>query len=317
VAVGSSGTITNVAEMIRARHGKEPSARANANLSIEGGDLGKVVKALLKARTAKERLKVPGLEPKRADIILGGVMLLEQLFAVLEIETMMVSDFALREGVLLDALERTRSSSRQHLRDLRQRSVRHLAEICPEEVGHAEHSTALALQIFDASRDLHGLDDDHREILEAGGLLCNVGLFISHSGHHKHSYYVIRNSERLTGFTDHEVELIAQVARYHRKSAPKPDHPEFAGLRPADQKVVRTLAGILRVAVALDRTSSAVVRSVSCERQANRITLVLDTEGADASAELYTAESRKSLLEQAFGTTVKFSLVSAPQAKGA
>jgi exopolyphosphatase/guanosine-5'-triphosphate,3'-diphosphate pyrophosphatase len=318
VAVGSSGTIINVAEMTRARQGKEPSAPASANLSITAGELGKVVKALLKARTAKERVKVPGLDPKRADIILGGVILLEQLFSVLEIDTMLVSDFALREGVLLDALERTRSSSRQHLRDLRQRSVRHLAEICPEEVGHAEHSTGLAMQIFDATGDLHGLDEDPREMLEAGGLLCNVGLFISHAGHHKHSYYVIRNSERLTGFTDHEVELIAQVARYHRKSAPKPSHTEFARLRSSDQDIVRTLAGILRVAVALDRTGTGVVRSVSCERRANRITLVLETDGADASAELYTAETRKSLLEQALGVSVKLTVAgSEPQAKGA
>ncbi|MDQ4132434.1 MAG: Ppx/GppA family phosphatase [Actinomycetota bacterium] len=318
VAVGSSGTIMSVAEMIRARQGKQPSAPASSSPSIAAGDLARVVKALLKARTVKERLKVPGLESKRADIILGGAILLEQLFAELEIDTMLVSDYALREGVLLDALERTRSSSRQHLRDLRRRSVRLLAEIVPDELGHAQHATGLALQLFDATQVLHGLDDDQREILEAAGLLCNVGLFISHAGHHKHSYYVIRNSERLTGFTDHEVELIAQVARYHRKSAPKPSHPEFANLRPADQEVVRTLAAMLRVAVALDRTGSGVVRSVTCKRGSKSLTLLLHTEGADASAEVYTAEARKGLLEQVLGLPLKITVVNqAPQAKGA
>ncbi len=81
-----------------------------------------------------------------------------------------------------------------------------------------------------------------------------------------HSYYVIRNSERLTGFTDHEVELIAQIARYHRKSDPKPSHVAFDHLRADDQRTVCTLAGILRVAAALDRTYAGVVRSVSCTR---------------------------------------------------
>ena len=101
----------------------------------------------------------------------------------------------------------------------------------------------LALEIFDATAARHGLGDDSREVLEAAALLANVGLFVSHAGHHKHSYYVIRNSEMLTGFTDREIELIAQVARYHRKSAPRKKHPEFAALGPDDQQRVRVLAG--------------------------------------------------------------------------
>ena len=116
--------------------------------------------------------------------------------------------------------------------------------------------------LFDQLAPWHGLDDRHRELLEAAALLANVGLFISHSGHHKHSYYVIRNSEHLTGFTDGEVELIAQVARYHRKSAPRRKHAEFAALGRDDQHRVRVLAGLLRVAVGLDRNHGAHVASV-------------------------------------------------------
>ena len=112
--------------------------------------------------------------------------------------------------------------------------------------------------------DLHGLDGELREFLEAAALLANVGLVISHDRHHLHSYYVIRNAEQLTGFTEREVELIAQVARYHRKSAPKAKHAAFAALAPDDQRVVQVLAGILRIAVALDRTHGHVVDDVSC-----------------------------------------------------
>ena len=145
---------------------------------------------------------------------------------------MTFSDYALREGVLLDTMQRTRGGSLHHLRDVSRRSVRDVAELFDEEPEHSAHVARLALELFDATSTLHGLDEGCREYLEAAALLANVGLFISHSQHHLHSYYVIRNSERLTGFTDAEIEIIAQIARYHRKSAPKPSHAEFAALRP-------------------------------------------------------------------------------------
>ena len=305
VAVGSSGTILNIAEMVQAQRGGDP-VRTLSNFEFTAEELAEVVKALTKMRTVKERVKVAGLDPKRADIILGGAILLEQVFAELRIERMTVSDFALREGVLLDALQRTRDASLHHLRDLRYQSVRHLADICPDEREHVEHATALALQLYDGCHDLHQLDDVYREYLEAGGLLCNVGLFISHARHHLHSYYIIRNSEHLTGFTDHEIELIAQVARYHRKSAPKASHEEFARLSARDQEVVRKLAGILRSAVALDRAHAGVVRALSCRYDDGHLTVALDTDGEDASLEIYTADARKSLLEEALGVRVDF-----------
>jgi exopolyphosphatase/guanosine-5'-triphosphate,3'-diphosphate pyrophosphatase len=218
---------------------------------------------------------------------------------------MVVSDYALREGVLVDALRRGSAAPSHHLQDVRERSVRHLAALCPDEQVHGEQVARLALEIHDGCQELGLLDGAGREHLEAGALLANVGLVISHSGHHLHSYYVIRNSERLTGFTDHEVELIAQVARYHRKSGPKTSHEAFAHLRPADQRAVRTLAGILRVAAALDRTYAGLVRSVACASDGDALVLRVDAGDDDVELELYTADARKALLEQALGTEVR------------
>jgi len=134
-----------------------------------------------------------------------------------------------------------------------------------------------------------------------------VGLFVSHAGHHKHSYYVIRNSEMLTGFTDREIELIAQVARYHRKSAPRKKHPEFATLDRDDQRRVRVLAGILRVAVGLDRNHGGRVRSVTChEGKAGVLTVeVTAMPGQDVSLELYSANGRADLMAEALGGPVE------------
>ena len=141
---------------------------------------------------------------------------------------------------------------------------------------HSAHVAALALQLFDATESVHGLPTEAREYLEAAALLANVGLVIAHSKHHLHSYYVIRNSE-LTGLTDNEIEIIAQIARYHRKSAPKAGHAEFARLSADDQRLVKTLAGILRVAIGLDRSHDGRVRAVMAHVRKDR--LVIEVEG--------------------------------------
>ena len=311
VAVGSSGTIEALAAMANARRG-EPAPQTFNNFSFTAAELDSVVADLVAAPTVAERRKVPGLDVSRADIILGGALILEQVVAAFGIEELLVSDYALREGVLLDTLQRLRGRSLHHLSDLRRRSVDHLAALMDDDPDHSARAAELALAIFDETRDRHGLSEDTREYLEAAALLCNVGLFLSHAQHHKHSYYVIRNSEHLTGFTDREIEIIAQVARYHRKSAPKVKHPEFARLKPADQDLVRALAGMLRVAIALDRTRAGAVEAVHRVRgpsAGDAVELaVTSADGADVTLELYTAGEVKGLLEQVLDREVRLTL---------
>jgi exopolyphosphatase/guanosine-5'-triphosphate,3'-diphosphate pyrophosphatase len=135
-------------------------------------------------------------------------------------------------------------------------------------------------------------------------LLANVGLVVSHSRHHLHSYYVIRHSE-LVGFTDREIEIVAQVARYHRKSGPKSSHPEFARLREADQHEVRVLAGLLRIAIGLDRSHDRRVHEVQVHRRGNGLVVeAIPRNGAELGLELYAAGDRRSLLEEALGREI-------------
>jgi exopolyphosphatase / guanosine-5'-triphosphate,3'-diphosphate pyrophosphatase len=312
-AVGSSGTIINISEMVQARRGAE-RRRQTGNASFTAEELFEVVDDLASRPRVSDRLGVAGLDPRRADIILGGALVLEQAFRVLDIHEMIVSDFALREGLLLDVMRRRHVGTLGHLRDLRYQSVLHLAALTPEEKAHSRQMAELALQLFEGTRPLHRLAGECEEWLHAAALLCNVGLLISHDRHHLHSYYVIRNSELLTGFTEHEIELIALVARYHRKSTPKARHPEFARLRPADQHAVRVLAGLLRVAVALDRTRSGVVTGVQVQGVVGGGPLRLLVEAApraDVELELYSARSRADLLSEALGVDVEID-VAAP-----
>jgi exopolyphosphatase/guanosine-5'-triphosphate,3'-diphosphate pyrophosphatase len=306
MAVGSSGTILNIAQIIQIlRHG--PPTRFLSNFSFSRMELAEVVKLILKADTLKKRQKIEGLDPKRADLILAGVLILEQTFEEMRIDSMTVSGFALREGVIFDTLQKHRGDAMRHLTDIRYKGVLHLAETCHYEKEHADQVTRLALQLYDQLRDLHRLEDINREYLEAAGILHNVGFFISHAQHHRHSYYIIRNSEYLTGFTSREIEIIAQVSRYHRKSVPKPKHEEFARLSPKDQMIVKKLAGILRVAEGLDRTHSSIIQSLRCERSAEVLTIHLrSSNDTYPSLEIYTAETRRDLFEEAFGVKINF-----------
>jgi exopolyphosphatase/guanosine-5'-triphosphate,3'-diphosphate pyrophosphatase len=304
VAVGSSGTIMSTAEMARALR-KEPALTKVSGSVITRADVDAVVSAVSALKTVEERATLAGLDTKRADIILAGVLIIEQTFIALGINELIVSDFALREGVLLDALQRRERTSLGHLRDLRYESVAHLAAIAPGERDHSEHATELALRLFEQTQDLHDLESVNEEFLEAAGLLSNVGLFVAHARHHLHSYYIIRNSDLLSGFTDDEVELIALTARYHRKSAPKPSHTDFAKLKPDAQRTVRLLSGILRIAFALDRSRSGMVHDVSVSRDGDELLVEVVADG-DANIELYTADARKALLETALGVTITF-----------
>jgi len=298
--VGSSGTIITLARMCSARRGDR--SNRTGNLSFTRPELEAIVKEVATHRTPAERKVIEGLEDRRADIIVGGAVLMRQVMRTLDIERVQVSDHALREGIVLE--QRRRASAPgldpfHRLGDLRRSAVMYVASRFHEDLTHAEHITDLALEIYDGLTDLHKLTEDDRDLFEAASLLHNVGVYISHSAHHRHSYYLIRNSEHLAGFTEREIEIIAQVARYHRKSAPKLKHPEFASLDTADQARVRWMAGILRVAIGLDRSNRQVVHraAVSVDADAIEVSAFVADDG-DASVEVFTAEARSDLLTE-------------------
>ena len=302
VMVGSSGTIETMVAMTRAR-GTAPKS-FNAEVLFRS-DLIAAIDRMSAADSVEEIRSIGGVDSARADIVLGGALILHEVMEAFDQHELRYSDAALREGVLLDTLRRSVGGPTTQLSDLRRESVLHLMELCEEDPDHALTVARLARDLFAALADELGLDDTAAELLEAAALLANVGLFISHSGHHQHSYYVIRNSEHLTGFTNHEIELIAQIARYHRKSTPSERHPPFAALSAPDKWTVRALAGILRVAIGLDRSHRGLVGRVSTSigSESPRVVQVdaRRTPGADVddlALEVYSANQRTGLLEE-------------------
>ena len=313
VLVGSSGTIENLVGMAAlAREGRLP--RSINNLAIDKSELDTIVGRLVAAQTTEERAALAGVEARRADVLPAGALILQAAMRQLGANRLVASTYALREGVVLDRI-RERAGQRHgphHLSDLRRSSIQHALERHgDDDLEHSVWATELALQLFIQTRHLHGLDDTALDFLEAGGLLANIGRSIAHDAHHLHSAYLIRNTEHLTGFTSHEIELIAQVARYHRKSAPKTKHAEFAALRANDQQMIRVLAGILRVAIGLDRGHRRTIQSVLCrfDTASRHLVIVARTANPEAAGlELYTASARTELLATALRVTVEVKL---------
>lgn len=306
VAVGSSGTIITLARMCAARRGDRLTR--TGNLSFTRDELEDLVEELAELPRPRDRLSLQGLEERRADIIVGGAVLMRQIARHLHIDRVDVSEHALREGIVLE--QRRRASAPgldpfHRLGDLRRSAVMYVASRFEEDLTHAEHITDLGLELFDGLAELHDLDDDDRDLFEAASLLHNIGVYISHSAHHRHSYYLIRNSEHLAGFTEREVEILALVARYHRKSAPKAKHPEFAALRDDDQRRVRWMAAMLRLVIGLDRSNQQAVHRIEVELTENRITVAgVIADDVDASLEIFTADARAELLRQVAGREV-------------
>jgi exopolyphosphatase/guanosine-5'-triphosphate,3'-diphosphate pyrophosphatase len=307
IMVGSSGTIETVVRMALARGGQSVPRSLNAT-EITRDDVRAVVEELVAAGTPPAICALPGSDSSRADILVGGALILLMAMKVFDVRRLVFSDGSLREGVLLDAMELF-SGSRRHLGDIRRQSVLHLVELCEDDPDHALNVARLADQLLWGLRGSLGLPDHAGELLEAAALLCNVGLFISHNRHHQHSYYVIRNAESLTGFTQREIEVIAQVARYHRKSAPSTRHAEFAALGPEDRHLVSNLAAILRVAVGLDRSHQALVEDLTVTVGADTILIVaqpvqVDGRPADLELEMEAARRRSELLAEVSGRSV-------------
>ncbi|HRI30386.1 MAG TPA: HD domain-containing protein, partial [Candidatus Kapabacteria bacterium] len=230
------------------------------------------------------------------------------IIEALNIDKLTFSAYALREGILFDTLQKQKAIQEfHHLSNLRYESVLHVCNEYRVIMKHALHVKQLSSDLFDALQPIHQLGDNEKELLEAAALLHDVGYHISPEQHHKHTYYLIKNCV-LPGFTNDETEIIANIARYHRKSLPKRKHDNFIHLSPQEQKTVRILSGILRITEALDRRLIAAVASVKAITDKKNITIQLQLQQQDyvPDIEIWGAERRKDLLEQTLDITLNF-----------
>ncbi len=256
LAVGSSGTIVNLLEMASLMHLGRPK-EADDEFSL---DQIRAVTRQLRSRDLEGRLKIPGINPNRADIIVGGACIIEALMEDLEIRRLRSSDRTLRDGMLVEYLAQLEPNADSYHESPRERSALALGRACNFDEAHARRTATLSLQLFDSARKagLISLGEAERELLYFGSLLHDVGIFLSYERHERHGHYFILNA-KLLGFSQREIGVLACLARYHRKANPKKDHSEFASLEPESQKVVPELAMMLSLAESLDRSHADIV----------------------------------------------------------
>ena len=259
-----------------------------------------------------ERLDLPGLDSRRADLIVPGAILLDTILRQLDAEEFTLCELSLREGAVLDYIRRNRVHIERVERypDVRRLSVVELALRCHYAADHAQQVARLALEIFDATRPVHGLDDRAREWLDFAGILHDAGEHISYERHHRHSYYLVKNGE-LRGFEPDEIEVIALVTRYHRRGAPRKGHDGFSALPRPGRKAVRWLSAMLRVAESLDRSRAQMVERVELRRRGRHWTLRVAGRG-DIELELWAAQRNMRPLEEELGAPVKIAPGRAP-----
>ena len=314
IVVGTGGTFTNMAAMSIHRGANSKDSEA-LPFAVRGCELQRSeVKHWLdrlRKMTLRERTQVPGLNPHRADIIVPGLAIVDAALKYLGVNRLRIHDEGIRAGILHEMLSELSPGPRRTPTSMdRLRSVRHFASSCRLDHQHAEHVANLAVLLFDALADEFGdgADEwatrDNRELLHAAALLHDVGYHVNYSKHHKHSYHLIINSA-LAGYTRREIELLANIARYHRGARPKLKHANFARLSSDDRKLVRQMAALLRLAVGLDRSHAQRVSGLSVRCLDGLAVIDLEAE-VEPHVELWGAEQKGRLFEHAFGLSPRF-----------
>ena len=295
LVVGTSGTALALGAMATAA-GILPESLHH--LTVPAAALHALRRRLV-GTTLKGRRRLPLMDERRTDIIVAGAVVLDEILDALEAKEIVLCEWALREGLLLDYLTgHKRAVARaEAYPDVRRRSVVALAERCHFHEAHARQVAALALGLFDATASRHGLQAPERSLLEYAALLHDIGHAIDHDRHQHHSCYLVRNAE-LLGFERLEIELIAQAVRGHRKQMPKLGDPGLRGLPGSVRRAVRGLAALLRIADALDRTHFGVVRSVGASLSPGRLLIAVEAGADNPELELWAAERRADLLSR-------------------
>jgi exopolyphosphatase / guanosine-5'-triphosphate,3'-diphosphate pyrophosphatase len=290
--VGTSGTINTLVTMALAARGEDTGRLHGASVT---SDEVRALRRRLLAVDAHARAELRGMDPKRVDLMPAAAVLLDVVLRRTRIDGLTVCGWALREGVLLE-LARVDGPG-VGTRVGRRRSVVALARRYAADNAHGRQVAELAGMLFDGFAPALGLPPAARELLEYAALLHDIGHAVDHDRHQRHSYYLIKHSE-LLGFEPAEIEVIALVARSHRKQVPKPSAPELQAIRGSKRKLVRGLGALLRVADALDRTHFGVVKCIHVTKASGRVVLDVDAGGENAELELWAAERRIDFLSR-------------------
>ncbi|MDJ0771901.1 MAG: Ppx/GppA phosphatase family protein [Mastigocoleus sp. MO_167.B18] len=303
--VGTSGTIETIAAIdARNKLGVEPSTLNGYEFTFS--DLQTWIHRFRKMDN-KERAEIPGMPDRRSEVILGGAIVLQEAMALLNVGSIKICERALREGVIVDWMLKNGfiENRLRYQSSVRERNIVKAAQKFQVNTEHSDRIAEFSLSLFDQTQyTLHDWDSKARELLWAAAILHNCGYYVSHSAHHKHSYYLIRNSE-LLGYNETEIEIIANLARYHRKSAPKKKHENYRNLiHKEHRELVSQLSSLLRIATALDKRQNGAIAKVECTydsaKREFQVQLFPSDINDDCALELWSLDYSKVVFEEEF-----------------
>ena len=300
MAFGSGGTVTALAET----NMRVAGDTKGGSLAILRRSRLKSLLELLAPMPVKERASFISGDPRRADIIVAGGMVLHEIMSVIGLEYLFVSRRGLRDGLMVDLLQRHyKHSGDWHPDAERAESLEQVCQKYLYDASHAQHVSQLAMSLFYQMNPVHGLAERYAGILNAAAMLHDIGLFIGEQKHHKHSYYLIKSSG-MRSFDKLDLDLIANIARYHRKAHPSQKHLAFSQLSAVNQDVVRKLSSILRIANAFDYKHEQKVHSLTCSIKKGKLLTVTAAASSDIRDELEWAAQNGELFNEVFNQTL-------------
>lgn len=296
-AVGTGGNIETLADLRNAASGR------NRDETLKTSEIDDLLKRL-QALSYERRVEQFGLRPDRADVIIPAAHVLRTILRAARISDVIVPNVGLKDGVLLDMADELFGGRKIARRDQVMTSAMQLGRKYSFDESHGVTVSRFAVELFDRTRALHNLGIEHRLLLEVAALLHDIGSYVNLAEHHKHTFYLLTHSP-VVGLDQSQMAIVANTARYHRKSFPKVQHDGFRVLSAKERVVVTKLAAILRIADALDNEHASKVKEIDVEYKKPKLLLRLTGEG-DLLLEKWALLKKAELFEETF--SVKLSL---------
>lgn len=305
-ALGSSGTIEDLAEIAAYRFLKRPREQQDM-LKFEHLEL--IIETLL-SLSLEERREIPGIRPHRAENIIAGAAVLHTLMQDLEISEIRISEHGLRFGLLNEYLLRSGRAKLIEGMSEREHSVLQFGRACGFDEAHARNVARVATNIFDSAKmiQLHDFGEWERELLEYAALLHDIGTFLSHTNHQDHTYYLVNNAD-LLGFDQTEIIIMATLGFYHRKKIPKEKHRQYAKLGKRSREIVRVLAMFLQLAESLDHSHTGVIRRVGFQNVDDKKIVLEIVANQDCQLEAWGVHNQKKAFKKTFGQKLKVNVI--------
>jgi len=304
--VGTSGTLCALARGAAAmRDGNVPYSVNQLTVTArELAALGEVIYEL----PSCERARLPGIDARRAELLPAGAAVAEVLMERTGMRELTVSEWGLREGIVISTISKhDRVEFSNDPRAIRRASVMSLCLRSRWPEAHSRQVARLAIELFDSTVTLHGLDAEDRELLELGALLHDIGEHVSRDGHARHSAYLIENGD-LRGFSPVEIKMLSCLGRYHVRGRPRESFQAWEGLERKDRDRVTKLLSMLRIADGPDASHDSVVGPVGVELSRAAVEIIVSARG-DAELERWMLQRKKMLFQELFELPISFEVV--------